>query len=778
MANGPFSQELSQVNLSDASFTTPGVRDDTRLQRAQLIAQTASSAGQAVAVNQLTGEQRSASLVEADPSLVDSPEARQAIDDLTKLTAARRAGLGISETRARAGSIVRQAKSSLVGAFFTDEIDAAAKDFFGGGQLGSGGIFEMTPAEKAQADYEGLIAQTALEFGVSPTAAQNIINHQRAQAVRTADMEEKLKNQKFTEQDFAAYTTQTVEQFSQQIMGTFFRGGDLNPEQLNALQADIPRFASQLKQRITQAARGPDGRALVSQAALNTELAKVDKMVETLTGMSNNKSLLDITKQNKELMSNNIDIFTMQNFADWQVIQRAGGDEGMRWFFENARGNKVYDVWAQSNNPILARMGGLYNTGQMNPLNIISGGMAALSSGQGGAPGGKLTDEQVAGATEYLTGKGSSKSFLEMLSKDEGAVLQRSREMYEKVPQSIVHLATPEWQARHTENPAQMEKVIQNALVGVQTAANLQRFVDGGARAAPGPISITPVALTAIQRDQQSQGSFLPGGTAGVRRALGAATGEVNVTGDNVSASVRGNVRDMLKVARAYPTLWEGNYESAEDFVINLMDKGPDAFRDAGETQPGKVPEVSQGLGTGIDPEVLNRTPIDNPIGTKHHFAGRDAVNKVEEIYGPLTPEMERVVELEGFVDVPYKDTKGITTFGVGQTGEFIEAGFPAAFEAHVDRARSRIPELDNLPTALRAELIQAEYRGDLGLSPATVRLINQGRYLEASQEFLNNREYESASTPRAIKRRMEDVADALANQAVASNGNDGVVRG
>ena len=158
---------------------------------------------------------------------------------------------------------------------------------------------------------------------------------------------------------------------------------------------------------------------------------------------------------------------------------------------------------------------------------------------------------------------------------------------------------------------------------------------------------------------------------------------------------------------------------------------------------------------------------VDSTVD-KEVYYGSDAIAQVEGNIGrPLTYAEKRVVEEEGYVATPYTDTKGITTQGVGQTGQWIEAGFEAAFAHHVDRARTRIPNLDEYPEDLQAELIQAEYRGDLGHSPTFLKLLNQGNYAQASQEFLDNNDYRNSKlTGSGVHKRMKRVSDAVSSYA------------
>jgi GH24 family phage-related lysozyme (muramidase) len=168
--------------------------------------------------------------------------------------------------------------------------------------------------------------------------------------------------------------------------------------------------------------------------------------------------------------------------------------------------------------------------------------------------------------------------------------------------------------------------------------------------------------------------------------------------------------------------------------------------------------------------EVLRQEPISNADLWNKGIAktGKSAIKAVEKMEGrKLSDKERRVVELEGFSPVPYLDSRGNVTIGVGQTKEFAKQSFSASFKAHEKRAASRIHNYDQLPEWLQTELIQAEYRGDLGGSPTFRKLFNAGKYADAAQEFLDNDDYrESLSEGSGIAGRMEAVANAVARFA------------
>ncbi len=149
-------------------------------------------------------------------------------------------------------------------------------------------------------------------------------------------------------------------------------------------------------------------------------------------------------------------------------------------------------------------------------------------------------------------------------------------------------------------------------------------------------------------------------------------------------------------------------------------------------------------------------------------YHGKQAVDALEAAEGIELNEMERrVVWCEGYATKPYKDTKGILTSGVGQTGEWLTRPFRDGFLHHVERCKARFSDWRLYPSYLKAELVQAEYRGDLGLSPKACSHVKNGRWEAAAGEFLDNAEYRNAATPEGIKRRLRALHYALMLRAM-----------
>lgn len=194
----------------------------------------------------------------------------------------------------------------------------------------------------------------------------------------------------------------------------------------------------------------------------------------------------------------------------------------------------------------------------------------------------------------------------------------------------------------------------------------------------------------------------------------------------------------------------------------------------------------AKGLDVGnIDGYIGNKTRSQIPAYTKMEELGQDkplasssgntlygqkAIDAVEALEGPLSPEQREIVIEEGYVPAVYLDTKGIPTYGVGQTGDYMHKGFKESFAAHEDKVREEIDDYDNLPSYMKAALNSAAYRGDLvsksGNSLEWTKLFNQGKYQEAAAEFMDHEEYKKllkTDPNNGIVRRLEKIAESIA---------------
>ena len=114
----------------------------------------------------------------------------------------------------------------------------------------------------------------------------------------------------------------------------------------------------------------------------------------------------------------------------------------------------------------------------------------------------------------------------------------------------------------------------------------------------------------------------------------------------------------------------------------------------------------------------------------------------------------------EGLLDI--KNTKEVD---IGLSDEHRDALRDYHISEKREVVRKQIPNFDNLPAELQAQLIQSAYRGGITGSGDTIDFINAGKWEEAAEEFLKHDEYlgfiDKGET-NSITERMEALAAEL----------------
>lgn len=79
-------------------------------------------------------------------------------------------------------------------------------------------------------------------------------------------------------------------------------------------------------------------------------------------------------------------------------------------------------------------------------------------------------------------------------------------------------------------------------------------------------------------------------------------------------------------------------------------------------------------------------------------------------------------------------------------------------------------PSYDTYSEKTKAAIVDGVFRGDLSGSPATVKLINDGKWAKAAAEYLNNTEYKDAvKSGSGVAKRMKENSVILADAGAAA---------
>jgi GH24 family phage-related lysozyme (muramidase) len=122
----------------------------------------------------------------------------------------------------------------------------------------------------------------------------------------------------------------------------------------------------------------------------------------------------------------------------------------------------------------------------------------------------------------------------------------------------------------------------------------------------------------------------------------------------------------------------------------------------------------------------------------------------------------------EGVRYEPYRDVYGFLTIGIGHkiksgesfgrlTEQEVYDLFANDIQEHLKLCRKYFPKFDTYPICVQVAMLDGFFRGDLSGSPKTMRLINQGKWIEASREYLNHAEYRQSKIDKTgVYKRMD----------------------
>ena len=178
--------------------------------------------------------------------------------------------------------------------------------------------------------------------------------------------------------------------------------------------------------------------------------------------------------------------------------------------------------------------------------------------------------------------------------------------------------------------------------------------------------------------------------------------------------------------------------------------------------------------------EELNEEFIDTKSDTDTAPKAEAALDEKDRF--EFNTYVDHIANEEKFRADPYKATKDEKdyTIGYGHYGDDVKQDQPSITKDQAkiilkEDIKSRLTEINNaLPKFndyslnLKKHLLSSWFRGSLVQSPLTRKLINQGKFKEAADEFLNNDEYRNAKANKrsGIIKRMEATAKALRNES------------
>lgn len=173
------------------------------------------------------------------------------------------------------------------------------------------------------------------------------------------------------------------------------------------------------------------------------------------------------------------------------------------------------------------------------------------------------------------------------------------------------------------------------------------------------------------------------------------------------------------------------------------------------------VPQNAWGndVGEKFDTRRERTVFSNNKERVENTYYGDRAVSRVRDLEGELSKAQEMVIFEEGFIDGKYKDTKGNVTYGVGQTGAYMDKSFKESYYEHEKRAEMLFKNFNDNKENIKGALMSAVYRGDAKSSYKWVKHFNNGDYKKAADEFIDSDDYRrSKKDSTGVYKRMDRV--------------------
>jgi len=242
--------------------------------------------------------------------------------------------------------------------------------------------------------------------------------------------------------------------------------------------------------------------------------------------------------------------------------------------------------------------------------------------------------------------------------------------------------------------------------------------------------------------------------------------------------------REGGKATRNYAKEY-ANYHSSD------KQKKDRAHRNNANRQLKREGRIAKGDGKDVDHKdgnPRNNSPSNLTVKSKNtnrSFSRRlkarngSLIKKAIKDYFKVEELKKEIREREGFREGAYKPdpTEEHYTIGYGfydpnikendrMTREQAEERLDKEVNKRIEKIYKDIPGIINFSPSAQKALFSETYRGSLTAegSPKTIALINEGRYMDAGKEFLNNDEYRNAEAKGipGIRPRMEAVRDEL----------------
>ena len=567
-----FNPQLSDVKAN--TFIQDSAVDTTAAETFTLLSGAGVQVGKELATGGLTGGATSPDEVTNDATLLpkpeDSPEDQQralgSINDLGKLAAARKAGLPLAQAKSRATTILKTAIND--NPFFADDIRKSYQSFFGGS---GSSIFKMTPQEQARSDYEANVSGTALKLQTSFEVAATRIRDVEDMSFKKQQMEVQSRERQLNGDDYVGYAQNNAgiarTNVSSAIIAEYNTSGSLSPEKVAEFKQQLPLLESQLHADLRKLQVDEDGNPRVGKISAKSRDAAqkvVDDTIRSLTGLIDDSAMQKIVSQNAGILKNNYDTAVIKHFGAIKAIKDAMGEDAVKYIFQAMKGNKAMSTIFE-NEPYFAEIAGRTGNFEKDLTDFIGHGTNALFGGVELSATGGSADSNAPLSPE-TQGKTNGGVLALLSSKDSSRFIEKAIDINPeaesvvakaiiKSPGALINFNKPEYTAKIARNPEKWKPMLEKSIDAVRRSTMAHYMIENGG--IPTNFDI-----------QGLRDGFSP--NPPTIEELRSAT-RYRATGDGIDGVMQSNINMIRAVAQKNPMLWEGEHESALDYIRSIF---------------------------------------------------------------------------------------------------------------------------------------------------------------------------------------------------------------
>lgn len=511
------------------------------------------------AVTDLLGDADSADQAAGQEGDVNKDMALESINNLAKLARARKSGLGLDKSRDRARAILARAKND--NPLFAGDIQKAYNSYFGGG---AGGLFELTPEEKADHAFREDVQMLKNQLKITSEDAADRIRNQTRDALRLKEIETAAAERNIAADEYNGFFTLSLRSAGEILKTEMFEdiqaNGALTEGKKLYYKQRAHQLADAIRSRSTNLLRDSQGNiqfGAIDREGMDAAEDQVTTWISKYEQLADDQDLQTYMANNKEITNSKHRVAFLNAFGPLVAAREAGGPEFQPVIMQTILDNKPFTEVAKRQPFVAAVLSSLGD--YEDAFGTASGASISRLLGRPeNVFGARQKDVEAAGTLAMMSTNQGTAVLKHVVNSDNVTeASEMFRETYSRVPEGVAVLTNRNYKKLVESDPEAyrpiLEKSIQGAVGGIKSASIIETGeVDFS-------IDIVPPSQDTVTLKGTSRGITQP----------------AQYTGKSATPTVKARMKDLMGMANTYPYLWEDKYSNPTNYVRSLFGLNP-----------------------------------------------------------------------------------------------------------------------------------------------------------------------------------------------------------